>query len=188
MRAVLGQRFVGFTSFTCNCKSSHQAPPWSEKNCAHFAVPLWSMVQPYLTNGVFKEVSLKRFLKAIHTNMVAANKRALNNKLLRGPPPDIDPTDRTLPRSSRCTLTQLRSRKCKDLKSYQHEIGSSPDDICPACRSMSHTTAHLFACPALPTNLGVLDLGKRSHEATYFQRTIPSFSHLPPNPPPSSSP
>jgi hypothetical protein len=139
------------------------------------------VVKPYLTNGILCQVSLKRTSKAIHTNTVTANKHRLNNKLLGGP------------QTLRCALIQLRSRNCKDVKSYQHQIGSSLEDMCPACRSASHTTAHLFTCPASPTDLGVLDLWRRPREATDFLRTSTSFNHLslnplyplpPPEPPP----
>jgi hypothetical protein len=54
------------------------------------------VVQLYLTNGLLAQVLLKRTLKAIHTNTVTANKRCLNNKLLGGPSPDIDPSKMTL--------------------------------------------------------------------------------------------
>jgi hypothetical protein len=138
-----------------------------------------------LLTAYFLRFHLKEPSNLSTPTQFTANKRRSNNKLLDGPPPDIDPSEKTLPRTSRCTLTQLRSRKCKDLKSYQHQIGSSPDDLCPACHGTSHTTAHLFSYPALPTDLGVLDLWRGPREATYFLRTSTSFTHLPhPDPPP----
>ena len=145
-------------------------------------------VQPFLKDGVLPPANLKKALNTIHTAAVDASKRSLSSKLLGRPPPDIDPSEGTLPRRSRVTLGRLRSTYCKDLKSFQKTINSSPDDICPACRGAPHTTEHVFDCSALPTDLSVIDLWKRPREAASFLRSTPSFDYLPPNPRPPPEP
>ena len=141
------------------------------------------VVEPFTTDGVLSPIMLKRTLKSIHTSVVTRNKQKLYNKVLSCAPPDIDPSEKTLCRRSRMSLSQLRSGECIDLKSYQKKIGTSPDDICPACRGAPHTTSHLFCCPSAPTDLSVRDLWKRPREANTFLGTLPSFDHLPPSPP-----
>ena len=141
-------------------------------------------IEPFLNeDGVLPKIAYKRCINGIHTSVVSSCKQKLVNKVLGTVPPDIDPSESTLPRRSRTTLTQLRSLHCNNLKSYQAKIGTSQDDICPICREAPHTTRHLFECPAAPTNLSVLDLWKKPQEAADFLRTLPDFNHLPVNPP-----
>jgi hypothetical protein len=99
-----------------------------------------------------------------------------------GPPPDIDPSEKSLHRRSRCTLSQLCSGECISLKSYQKKKGTSPDDICPAYRGAPHTTNHLFCCPSAPMDLSVRDLWKRPRESNTFHCSLPYFDRLPPSP------
>jgi hypothetical protein len=90
------------------------------------------VVSPFLNdNGVLREIAYKRTINAIHTATVTKNKRALKNKLLGTTPPEINPSEETLPCKSRTTLMQLQSTYCKDLKSYQARIGFSPDNVFP---------------------------------------------------------
>ena len=140
-------------------------------------------VKPYLRDGVLPESLYKQTIKDIHTKVVTESKSKLINKVLGRAPPDIDPSEMSLPRLTRSTLSQIRSQYCNELKTYQARIGSSPNDICPVCRGAPHTTRHLFECPAAPTNLKVLSLWKDPRGAADFLRSLPSFDRLPPNPP-----
>jgi hypothetical protein len=136
-----------------------------------------------LVNGVLSEANLKKSVKALHTSVVATNKGSLINNILGTPPPEVDPSERTLGRRDRCTLTQLRLEYSNSLNSYKERIGTNPDDLCPHCNVKSHKVQHIFDCPFTPTNLTIHDLWKRPRETTDFLWTLFSFSHLPPNPP-----
>jgi hypothetical protein len=95
------------------------------------------------------EVSYKRAKDALHTEAVRAYLLSTGvNPVLGSKPPDIHPTEETLPRVHRTTLAQLRSGKCSSLQTYQFFIASASDDICPACHTAPQSTNHLFACPS----------------------------------------
>jgi hypothetical protein len=146
------------------------------------------VVALYLTDGVLHQVSYKHVLESIHMSIVTENKLSLTSKLLGTASPDINPIEASLPRRTRTTLSQLRSTYCNDLKSYQNRIGSSPDELCPACRGTTHTTEHLFGCPSSPTDLGKLNLWKHPREAADFLWSLPSFDYLALKPPSPDSP
>jgi len=57
---------------------------------------------------------------------------------------------RKLPRRSRSLLTQLRSGYFSILNSYLTVVDETIEDKCPKCFQISHTTEHLFNCPADP--------------------------------------
>jgi hypothetical protein len=109
-------------------------------------------VRPFLTNGVLPEVFYKRTIEAIHTKVVSECKKKLLNKVLYRVSPGINPSEISLLRISRTTLSQVRSFYNKELKSCQAKIGSSPDDVCPICQGAAHTTMHLFECPLTSTS------------------------------------
>ena len=120
------------------------------------------------------------------------------NKVLLGPPLEVDPSERLLPRPYRSTLSQLRSGYCSRLQSYLHRVGRAPSPACPDCGSAPHTTEHLFSCPRSPTDLAPADLwtAQRSLQAALFISSIsflrgpPSLSSAPwrPVPPPAPLP
>jgi hypothetical protein len=141
------------------------------------------VVEPFTADGVLSGVSLKRTLESIHTSVVSRNKQKLYNKVLGGVPPEVDPSEQTLHRRSRCSLTKIRSGEYIGLKTYQKRIGTSLDYICPACRGAPHTTQHLFSCPSAPTDLNVRDLWKHPRESNTFISSLPAFINLPPTPP-----
>jgi hypothetical protein len=147
-------------SASCVNHPSHETvsrPTGSRRGCKKIVDTLQSkfghVVELFTTDGVLSPIMLKRTLESIHTSVITHNKRKLYNKVLGCAPPDIDPSEMTLRRHSRTSLSQLRSGECIDLKSYQKKIGTSSDDICPACRGAPHTTVHLFCCPSAPTDL-----------------------------------
>ena len=104
------------------------------------------------------------------------------NKVLLGPPPEVDPAERMLPRPYRSTLSQLRSGYCSRLQSYLHRVGRAPSPACPDCGSAPHTTEHLFSCPESPTDLVPADLWTAPLQAAQFISSLPAFSDLPPFP------
>ena len=116
----------------------------------------------------------KQHLKRIHTNEVRTYIASReNNQVLEDKPPEINPTERNLPRSTRSSLSQLRSGYSPLLKSYMARIDPDIQDLCPECNINSHTTWHLFNCPAKPTPLTVLSLWKQPEQAAAFLGLIP---------------
>ena len=120
------------------------------------------------------EQQYKQHLKTIHTNEVRSYITSRErNQVLEDKPPEINPTERNLPRSTRSSLSQLRSGYCPILKSYMARIDPDIQDLCPDCNISSHTTWHLFNCPAKPTPLTVLSLWKQPEQAAAFLGLIP---------------
>ena len=66
--------------------------------------------------------------------------------------PNINPQEKTLPRSTRCTLSQLRSGYSKLLGSYMSRIDPNTENKCPKCGTEPHDVPHLFDCPSDPTD------------------------------------
>ena len=98
-------------------------------------------------------------VKDLHTSHTAATIEKLNPNRVTGlRPPQIIKSEKVLSRDQRTNLSRLRSGWNRHLKSYQHFIGRSPDDLCPDCGLSPHTTSHLFNCPTFPTSLTVDDL------------------------------
>ena len=107
------------------------------------------------------------------------------------PPPPIAPLEKSLPRITRTTLSQLRSGYCSRLRSYQARIGAAPTASCPECLNQDHNVGHLFDCPAFPTDLTTADLWHRPAAVADFLSILPSFSQIPPprtRPPPEPPP
>ena len=96
----------------------------------------------------------------IHTEEVAkAIDNIPPNKVLGQKAPEISSEEKTLPRGTRSTLSQLRSGYSSYLKSYLNRINPqkySPN--CPDCNFVCHDTMHLFDCPSKPTDLTVNSL------------------------------
>ena len=130
-------------------------------------------------------------LKQIHTSFVNSAKTQIGvNPLLNEPPPPVDKSEATLHRTTRSTLSQLRSSHCKALETYKMKIGLSQSSTCPECGADDHSTSHLFNCPSFPTTLVIRDLWLRPRKVARFLSHIPSFSYLPPldRPPPEPPP
>ena len=142
------------------------------------------------SSGIVPAPSYRSTIKNIHTDSVRRAMAALPpNKVLNSRPPLVDPEEQSLPRSYRVTLSRLRAGWCPALNSYQAAIGRSPSNRCPSCGLASHTTNHLFSCPAHPTHLTVENLWDRPREAAHFVAGLPYFN-LPPleSPPPEPPP
>jgi hypothetical protein len=102
-------------------------------------------VRPFLVDGVLPKASYKRTIKKINIDVVTECKKKLVNTVLGTAPPDIDSSEKSFPCVTRSTLNQLRSSYSKDLKSYQVRIGTSPDDVCPVCRTCTPRSTFLSA-------------------------------------------
>ena len=110
-------------------------------------------------NKLLDERTRKQCIKRIHTEHVSkVISEYPNNKVLDDKPPEINKSELGLPRQARTKLSQLRSGYCPLLNSYLHSIGQSDTDICPDCRTAPQDTAHIFSCPANPTELQTIDL------------------------------
>ena len=148
-------------------------------------------VAPFLTNGSLPPNTYKTTIQSLHTSTVGSYIASRTpNRILGEPDPPISEEERTLPRSFRTTLSQLRSGFCPALNTYLQRVGRSSTDLCPSCRGGPHTTAHLFNCPSSPTDLEVRDLWDRPCAVAEFLQSLPlpfSFPHPlrpPPEPPP----
>ena len=75
------------------------------------------------------------------------------NKVLDDYPPPINDEETLLKRSQRTTLSQLRSRYCRLLRSYKHRLDDEMEDSCLECGTSPHDVRHLFNCPAHHTIL-----------------------------------
>ena len=173
---------------------SHQVvtqPPGPRSMKATLQSKFLPAIHHLLTGGITPPDEYNSIISTIHTEMVSnVIQNSGPNPVLQAPPPPVDDTERTLPRAHRATLSQLRSGWCSDLYTYKSEIDETVNPLCPSCGLTSHTTAHLFQCPAHPTDLKVEDLLERPVRAAYFVSTLPFFDRLPelPRPPPEPPP
>ena len=105
------------------------------------------------------EKERKKNKAKIHTATVEEHLQTIPiHTLLNTKPPAVHRSEETLPRSSRRTLAQLRAQKCPLLRVYLHHIAVAEDPSCPLCGHNEHNTAHIFACPQIPTELTPQDL------------------------------
>ena len=90
---------------------------------------LFDSVEPYLTNGVTQPLRYRQIINDLHTAIVGDAIEALGlNRVINRRPPDISPEEELLPRTTRCTLIQLRSGHCRLLTTYQQRISLILDD------------------------------------------------------------
>lgn len=112
---------------------------------------------------------LNRGIKQIHTDTVRRTTTQYDfNRVLGTRPPPIDPSEITLPRETRSTLSQLRSGWCRLLESYRNKIDENVPNICPNCYSGPHDTRHLFECSSSPTTLQPIDLWLKPIDVAIF--------------------
>jgi hypothetical protein len=125
----------------------------------------------YVTNISSQDLSTDAYklkLKEIHTNSVTEAISSMKvNKVLNTAPPPINISERLLPRTTRATLSQLRSGYSNYLNSYKARINPDVQDNCPHCTE-SHTTTHLFNCRGNPTTLRPSDLWEKPPDAARF--------------------
>ena len=144
---------------------------------------------PYLDDeGLIDPNYYRSTLKEIHTDTVNHSIASLGpSKTLGVIPPSICPSESSLLRPYRTTLSQLRSGYCSRLGSYLQCIGRADDGSCPECGGDEHTSSHIFNCPSHPTELTLSDLWVRPLEAAAFVASLGAFQDLPPledHPPP----
>ena len=111
----------------------------------------------------------KAKIKDIHTNSVNETITKLgNNPIIDQRPPNINKDEKQLPRTTRATLSQLRSGYSRNLNSYMARIDQNVEDKCPDCLQPGHTTLHLFDCPTKPTDLTALALWTKPLDVAQF--------------------
>ena len=117
-----------------------------------------------------EEVGYTSVIKKIHTEEVKKFVTISNHpKVLCGEPaPNVDDSEKTLPRCTRVTLAQLRAGYSSVLNSYRARISEDVEDKCPNCKKTGHDTAHLFRCSAKPTSLTVESLWTSPVEVANF--------------------
>jgi len=85
------------------------------------------------------------FQKHIHTQITRRSIQSLkDNTLLHARPPDIHPTELTLPREDRVHLARLRCGHHPALLSYQKRLDDAVGDACPGCNTAPHTIKHIM--------------------------------------------
>ena len=110
--------------------------------------------------GEKKEIVMNK--RRLHTAIVQDQVNSTPiHPLINAKPPVVHKSELNLPRETRRTLAQLRAQKCPLLQEYLHTIGTAEHPNCPLCHQGPHNTAHLFRCPAIPTDLAPLDLWTR---------------------------
>ena len=113
--------------------------------------------------------SYKTKLKEIHTADVRDSILNLgNNPVLNAPAPKINAGEKDLPRTTRSTLSQLRSGYSISLNSYKARLDPEVSDLCPDCNTDPHTADHLFNCTAKPTDLTVRALWDKPLDVATF--------------------
>ena len=142
-------------------------PPRDKRKSILDYVP--SIAQNTGGRTVLTKEEYERENKKIHSDTV---RTTINNypvnKVLQTNPPEIDKTEKELPRNTRTTLAQHRSSYSPFLKSYLHRINRADSELCPNCQTAAHTTNHIFECPSKPTNLRPIDLWTKPKQVAEF--------------------
>merc|ERR1712015_190502 len=82
------------------------------------------VVRPFLHNGALPQLLYNSTKNRLHTYAVRNSMRNYKrNRVLRARPPQIHHSESSLPRKTRCVLSQLRSGHSSSLKSYEFRIG-----------------------------------------------------------------
>ena len=114
----------------------------------------------------------RRGIKAIHRTSVADAVQGYTPPVWLGgfppPAPTVSAAEKQLGRKARSTLAQLRSGYSSMLNSYVSRIDPTVANTCPSCQQGPHDTAHLFNCPAHPTQLKVDSLWTQPVAASCF--------------------
>ena len=112
----------------------------------------------------------KQRLKQLHDGAhKKCNEGYPPNKILgTTPPPLNNRAERSLGRSTRRTLAQLRSGYSPLLASYRARIEDGVSPLCVDCGQEDQTTDHLFKCQARPTDLAITDLWAKPDEVAAF--------------------
>ena len=83
--------------------------------------------------------------KHIHTHLTSRSIGKLDdNKLLHAKPPDIHPSESSLPREDRVHLARLRCGHHPALLSFRETLDASIADVCPDCNTAPHSIEHIM--------------------------------------------
>ena len=130
--------------------SKHLALPAPPRNLK----PSIQVYESYVKNKLDSGLDVKHSIKEIHIESVSSTISTYPpNKVLLYSPPEISKAKLNLNQQTRTTLSRLRSGYCRSLNSYMSLIDVSIQDVCSKCNTGPHNTAHLFNCPANPTDL-----------------------------------
>ncbi|KAF2359679.1 hypothetical protein FHG87_009559 [Trinorchestia longiramus] len=139
--------------------------------------------------SLFCSQYLHSSLRPHHPNYLTFSRPSMQRALSGSSncPPPISEQERSLPRSTRTLLSQLRSGQSRALNSYQARIGAAQHPTCSACGAVDHTTGHRFSCLNTPTHLTSLNLWLNPVSTATFLFSVPSLnllpsSYLPPHP------
>ena len=126
-------------------------------------------IESFIPRGGLNQANLKLGMKSIHTvDVRSAINSYSTNPITANRHPPIDGSEQELPRRTRATLEQLRSRWCHIPKHYMSRINHEIQDICPNCGTSPHYVHHLFNCPRKPTTLEITSLWTNPIEAEIF--------------------
>ncbi|KAL1447255.1 hypothetical protein WDU94_002708, partial [Cyamophila willieti] len=146
---------------TCNDIVNDPPPPRTiKKNLVNTYLP--DLQNKYHVNSPLCQDTYKPLMQQIHQDTVTTclGNYSPNRVLHTNTPPEIDVSEKLLPRHNRVILAQLRSGWCYLLQNYKAKIDrtGTVDSRCPKCRTSEHNVIHLFNCPANPTHLEPEDL------------------------------
>ena len=112
----------------------------------------------------------KTGLISIHSNTVEeCLAKAEPSKVLGYAAPEVDKSEKALPRSTRSRLSQIRSGYSPHLNQYLNRINPTRyNPECPKCSMAPHDSRHLFNCPLNPTDLDITSLWNYPVEAAKF--------------------
>ena len=182
---LVARQFLAKASVESHVSNRVVSAPPGPRNLRHtLATKFGADIEPFKRNGAIPRDTIRNVLDDLHTSAVAVAIDEMDsnpNRVLGARPPDVNTeSEKALPREWRTTLCRLRSGFCKRLKSYEKLLGNTADDRCPECATESHTTEHLFECPAAPSPYYKIDLWTNPQHAAKFLSRLSSFNDLPP--------
>ena len=107
----------------------------------------------------------QKSLQAAYTEFVRNSLIQVGPNRVLGYRPSPINEEAILPRHQRTVLSQLRSGHCQLINDYEKRTKRAESSSCNECDAALQDVAHLFACPAHPTNLTPSSLWSRPTEA-----------------------
>ena len=122
-------------------------------------------IHQYLVEETLNNTSYKQAINSIHQDAVRTAIESSSSKLFNGQPPTIATAEQTLPRKTKTTIAQLRTRHSQILGQYMKRIEPTAHNHCHDCGHSPHDTHHIIDCPSKPTKLTVESLWTALTEA-----------------------
>ena len=133
------------------CRKHLDRPPNPRPERGETNLTYKPIVQPYYEGIEPSDLVYKENLKSLHTE--AENQTILSYPPNRVPPPPINPEVLKLKRTTRSTLSQLRSGFSNKLNSYMNILDPANPNKCSDCLATPHNTTHLLECTQNPIEL-----------------------------------